>query len=449
MKKIFILITFWAFAISFAQNPNYKTSLDSLMHHFYDNNAFSGEVVIQKNGKTIYEGNYNRFQNNSGLYKIGSITKISTAVVIFQLIEEGKLSLENKLSEYFPTIKNAENITIANMLNHTSGIYDFLQWKEYYAKKEKDFTQDELLDLIKQGKPEFKVGKESSYSNSNYLLLGFIIEKITGKSFAENVKTRIIDKTGLKNTYVETSKNEYTKRNSSYNYNGEIWTKEAETNPKFTQAAGAMISTASDLAILIENLFNGKLISKTSLEKMKKTDIRTALGYGLQRTPFYKKEGYGHSGRVDEFHSFVGYFPEDSLAISVLSNGTNVKLNELVLGIASKYYGKKYQYPDFSIYKSKTAPATDIYTGVYKAQLAGIITLGKIEITTAGKDHLFIRMLDDTANSEKALLERTNENSFFARKYNSKFDFILDEKGKITGITMTQGKQTIKCKKIS
>lgn len=449
MKKILTLTAFLLFTFGFAQNPNYKTSLDSLLNYFYDNNAFSGDVVIQKNGKTIYEGNYNRFQNNSGLYRIGSITKISTAVVTFQLIEEGKLSLETKLNDYFPAIKNAENITIANMLNHTSGIYDYVQWKDYYTKKDKDITQDELLNLIKQGKPEFKPGKDSSYSNSNYMLLGFIIEKVTGKSFAENVKTRITDKIGLKNTYVETSKNEYAKRNSSYNFNGENWMKETETAPSFTSSAGAMISTANDLAVLIESLFNGKLVSEKSLQQMKKIDAKSTLGFGLQRTPFYKKEGYGHSGRVDEFHSFVGYFPEDSLAISILSNGTNIKLNEVALGIASKYYGKKYQYPDFSVYKSNTAPSADIYTGVYKAQLAGIITVGKIEITKAAKDHLFIRMLDDGANSEKALLVRTDENSFFARKYSSKFNFILDEKGKITGITMTQGKQSIKCKKIS
>jgi len=448
MKKLYSLVILCVFGFLSAQNPDYKKSIDSLMNYLQENNAFSGSVLIQKNGETIYKGEFNKFANSSDKYRIGSITKVFTAIITFQLIEEGKLSLDTKLSQYFPTIKNADNIIIKNMLNHTSGIYDYLQWEDYYTKKSEDYTREDLLKLITQGKPEFKPGQDSSYSNSNYLLLGYIIEAITGKSFADNIKTRITDKIGLANTYVETSEKEYAKRNASYNYNGETWTKETETNPTFTLAAGAIVSSPEDLTKLMQNLFEGNLVSKSSLEQMEKTNTKTWIGYGLFKAPFYKKIGYGHSGRVDEFNSFVGYFPEDNLAFSFLSNGTNIKINEIVNGVVSKYYNTKYTYPNFTTYKSKTAPPTEIYIGNYKAQLAGLITVGKFQITQAGKDHLFVSMSDQGANSEKALLERKGENNFYARKFNSEFNFVLDKKGKVTGIQMTQGKQSIKCKKI-
>jgi len=102
-------------------------------------------------------------------------------------VEEGKLSLDTKLAKYYQDIKNADKITIGNLLNHTSGIYNYLEWKDYYISKKKIFTQKEMLDLVYQGKSAFKPGDDSEYSNSNYLLLGYIIEDITGKSFAENL----------------------------------------------------------------------------------------------------------------------------------------------------------------------------------------------------------------------------------------------------------------------
>lgn len=449
MKKIYFLIIINFFGIVSAQNPEYKKSIDSLMNYFQENNAFSGVVMLQKNGEIIYNGNYNKLPNNSDLYRIGSITKVFTSIIIFQLIDEGKLSLDTKLYLYFPTIKNADKITIGNMLNHTSGIYDYLSWESYYSKKEDNYTRENLLKLVSQGKPEFKPGQDSSYSNSNYLLLGYIIEEITGKSFAENLNSRIIGKIGLSNTYLETSEKEYSKRNFSYNFDGENWSKEKETNPSFTLSAGGMVSTANDLSKLMKNLFDGNLVSKNSLEQMEKTNSKTWIGYGLFKAPFYKKMGYGHSGRVDEFHSFTGYFPEDNLSIAILSNGGNIKLNEVVLGIASKYYEKKYNYPDFTTFKSEKATPTENYVGEYKAQLAGIITVGRFQITQAGKDHLFVMELGKGGNSEKALLERKGENAFYGRKFNSNFDFILDKNGKVTGIQMTQGKQSIKCKKVA
>lgn len=439
---------FNCFAILAAQNTDYKSSIDSLMNYFQQNNAFSGSVLLQKNDKIIYQGEFNKFQNNNGLYRIGSITKIFTSMIVFQLVEEGKLSLDTKLSQFYPMIKGADLITVGHMLNHTSGIYDYLSWDDYYQNKVMNYTRDDILKVIYQGSPEFKPGKDSVYSNSNYVLLGFIVEKITGKSFDENIKIRIAEPIGLSNTYAEISQSDYVKRNSCYIYNGEIWKNEPETSPTFTLAAGSMVSSTNDLAKLMQNLFNGHLVSPSSVEQMKRTNVQTGIGYGLLKTPFHKKDGYGHSGRVDEFYSFAGYLPEDSLAIVILSNGTNMKLNDIVLGVVSKYYNTKYVYPDFKTFADSSAASTELYTGIYKAQLAGLITIGKFEVSKAGKNHLFVSLYEESGKGEKVLLERKSENNFYARKYNSEFNFTIDKKGKVTGIQMKQGNQSIKSRKV-
>ncbi|WP_210150165.1 serine hydrolase domain-containing protein [Chryseobacterium scophthalmum] len=447
MKKIFLLVVLSLFGFLSAQNSDYKKSIDSVLNYFHENNAFSGSVLLQKNGETIYKGEFNKFADRSDKYRVGSITKVFTAIITFQLIEENKLSLDTKLAQYYPDIKNADKITIGNLLNHTSGIYNYLEWKDYYISKKKKFAKKEMLDIINQGKPDFKPGNDYAYSNSNYLLLGYIIEDITKKSFTENLNERIVNKIRLKNTYCETDEKEYPKRNSSYLFDGKKWTKEMETHPSFTFAAGAVVSTTEDLSKLMHELLRGNLVAKNSLAEMGKVNQK-GIGYGLFMSPFYDKSSYGHSGKIDEFYSFTTYFPTDKFSISILSNGGSVKLNDVVVAIASKYYNRAYKKPDFTIYKNEKAPKTKAYEGVYKAKLAGLINVGTFQISEATDNYLFLSMYEDGKDAEKILLERKGENKFYAQKNNAEFDFITDKNGKITGMKLTQNKQSINCKKI-
>lgn len=147
-----------------------------------------GSVAIRNNDEIIFENTYgyadvkNKIKaDNQTRYKIGSITKTFTSVVILQLIEEKKLTLDTKLSRFFPTIQNSEHITIDNLLSHSSGIYSFTNDLDYptYAKLPK--TRSELMKKIKAGKPVFEPGEKAEYSNSNYVILGWIIEDLTKK----------------------------------------------------------------------------------------------------------------------------------------------------------------------------------------------------------------------------------------------------------------------------
>lgn len=448
MKKVFLLLLINVFGFLSAQNQDYKKSIDSIVNYFHQSNAFSGSVLLQKDGETIYKSEFNTFGDRLDKYRVGSITKVFTAIIAFQLIDEGRLSLDTKLAQYYPEVKNADNITIGNLLNHTSGIYNYLEWKDYYVSKQKKMSKKEMVHLINQGKSEFKPGKDCAYSNSNYVLLGYIIEDITKKTFIENLNERIINKIGLQNTYLETNEEEYSKRNSSYFFDGKKWAKETETHPSLTFSAGAVVSTKEDLSKLMDKLLKGKLVSAKSLAKMGEINIK-GIGYGLFKTPFHDKMGYGHSGKIDEFHSFTGYFPTDRLSISILSNGGNIKLNDVVIAIASKYYDKPYQKPDFTAYKSQKAPPTNVYAGVYKAKLAGVINVGTFQISEASNNYLFLSMYEDGKNGEKVLLERKGENKFFAQKNNAEFNFLLDKNGKVTGMKLTQNKQSINCTKVN
>jgi len=447
MKTILLILVFSISGLLVAQHSDYAKSIDNLMRSLAENKAFSGSVLLQKEGKTSYKGEFNTLGIPSDKYRVGAITEVFTAIIIFQLIEEGKLTLETTLDQYYPTIKNADKITITQLLGHLSGIYNYAEWDDYYITKHKKFTKKEMLALIAQGKPDFKPGQDRSYSNANYVLLGYIIEDITQATYAENIATRIANKLGLQNTYCETDEKEYSKRNASYLYNGATWTKETDSHPSFTFSAGAIVSTTADLSKLIEALLNGRLIAEKSLAQMKKTNQK-GMGYGLLKTPVYDQIGYGYFGNIDEFQSFIGYFPTEGLSIAVLSNASNVKLNDLILGIASKYFNKAYQQPDFTTYPNQAAPSTKIYTGVYKATLIGLIDVGAFQIREAANNHLFLTIYADGKDGQKILLEPKGENKFYGRKNNSEFDFTINKKGDVTGMKVTQNKQSLNCKKV-
>ena len=193
-----------------AQEINSK-KLDSFLNILSVNDKAMGSFIIAKNGKTVYQKTtgYSQIEADKKIhataetqYRIGSISKTFTAVIAFQLIEEKKLTLDTKLALFFPQMPNADKITIANLLNHTSGLADYVS--ENLTWIVAPHTKAELLDTMAKSKVHFEPGAKQQYSNGGYLLLTYILEKITGKPYALLVKNRIIDKIGLKSTIAGT-----------------------------------------------------------------------------------------------------------------------------------------------------------------------------------------------------------------------------------------------------
>ena len=191
-----------------AQSVN-TAKLDSFFTSLEANNKMMGSVAVAKNGKLLYTRSVGYAQVAAGAgvkadgntkYRIGSISKMFTATMIFQLFEEKKLTPETKLASFFPEIPNADKITIAQMLSHHSGIYNFTNDSTYVQWMEQPKTQKEMLAIMAAHTPAFAPGEKAEYSNANYVLLGYIIERTTKSTYSEQLKKRVLDKAGLKNT---------------------------------------------------------------------------------------------------------------------------------------------------------------------------------------------------------------------------------------------------------
>jgi CubicO group peptidase (beta-lactamase class C family) len=379
---ISILALFFSASISFGQFFN-KEKLDSLLNLLAEKNKAMGSLAISKNGNILYakaigycliDPQQKIASTEKTKYRIGSISKMFTATMIFQLIEEGKLELSTTLDKFFPTVPNAKLISIGNMLNHRSGIHSFTDDSTYLQWMTEPKTREEMIRVISEGKPDFEPGSKTAYSNSNFVLLGYIVEITCNKSYNAELQGRICLKIGLQDTYyggkADVSKNE------SYSYSFiDGWKQQPETDMSVPHVAGAIVSTSADLVKFITALFNGQLISEKSLNKMK--TITDGLGMGMQQFPYETRVIYGHGGAIDGFNSILCYFPDDSLAIAYCSNGTVYAVNDILLGALSIYYNKPYSLPVFTIYSVKPEDLEQ-YVGVYSSPQVPI----KVTITT-------------------------------------------------------------------
>jgi CubicO group peptidase (beta-lactamase class C family) len=307
-----------------------------------------------------------------------------TATMVLQLVEEGKLKLTDTLDKFFPQVPNAKKITIVQILAHRSGIPNVRRDRDSQRNVSTiPITKDEMLALIVKGKPDFEPDAKHSYSNSGYFLLGLILEKLTGKPYGEALEERITSKIGLKDTYTATGNIDVNKNESLTYFNlGGDWKQVPETHPSILFGAGSIISTPNDLAKFIQALFDGKIVSKESLDQMK--TIRDGDGLGMEPFAFAGKTFYGHTGGGDNYGAWLAYLPEEKLAVAYTTNAKVYPVVNIVRGVVDIYYNKPFTIP--ALESIAVSPEVlDKYVGVYSSPAAPV----KFTITRDGATLFF------------------------------------------------------------
>ncbi len=397
--------------------------LDSLFDILSKKNLAMGSLAISQNGKVVYRkviGNAMMNEHDTipagekTEYRIGSITKMFTAVMVFQLIEEHKLSFSDNLAKFFPLLPNAHRITIEYMLRHRSGLPNFTNNDNAHFDDWKDTqkTHEELMAMISAQKPDFEPNSKADYNNSNYLLLGYIIEKVTKKPYSELLNERIIKKIDLKNTYYGINGNTYAGNEcASYKYFDYKWAKDKK--PVYLDdfgGAGAIISTPPDMLKFINSLFAYRLVSKQSLDQMK----TMVDGYGMGMFPYgsQKHPGFGHNGKTEGFSSSISYYPADKLAIAYCTNGEVYSKNYILDAVRHICFNETYSIPAFDAIKLSDQKL-DQYTGTYGSGSDGITV-----VCTKNDGRLWLE-----TRGQKLKLDAIDNNKFFDSRFGFFFDF--------------------------
>lgn len=381
MKQLsFIFLATILYTTTFAQSAQVK-KLDSLFNLLDSTHLAMGSIAIAKNGKIIYQrqigytymdGDKKAAANPLSKYCIGSITKMFTAVIIFQLIEEKKLSLDTKLSQFYAGIPNADHITIKMLLRHRSGLIDYVNDsvsadRQWLKKPQPDSL---ILQKIKSGRPHFPPDSTTRYCNSGYWLLAKIAEKVEGEPFDTLIAKKIVSGAHIENIATDVVPDPRKDEAFSYDWIQGHFKYQKDFALGNVTGAGNLLATPTALIKFMTALFSDRLIHKSSLDSMMsfhgEPGFPNPFGMGLIRVPYYRKTGYGHTGATYGTFSNVFAFTADSLIVAESYNALGVQANDILVSVLNICYNEP---EDFSEYKvthfTVTARELDDFIGEY------------------------------------------------------------------------------------
>ena len=338
MKKVklsnFItLLTICFLGIQFISSQSLENKIDDILKKEFKSNETGIAALVAKKGKVIYRKAFGKANLELGVdmtpdnvFRVGSITKQFTAVSILMLEEEGKLSLQDDITKFiedYPT--NGEKITIHHLLTHTSGIKSYTSMQKFGEVVTKDESPLKFIDFFKNEPVDFKPGEKYLYNNSGYFILGYIIEKVSGKSYSDFIQERIFDKLGMNNSYYGSHTTFIKNRASGYQKNGGDFSNAQYISLSLPYAAGSIMSNVDDMlkwqtAISKNTLLKQETIQKAFTNYTLNNGEKINYGYGWSLNEISETPTIEHGGAIPGFLSMGVYVPSDDVYVILFSN---------------------------------------------------------------------------------------------------------------------------------
>ena len=447
--QIIIIICTFSVQSAYGQSKQERVvfkQIDNYTSKNYNKYAPGCAVLIAKNGQIVFEKAYGSADLELGVpmksdmvFRIGSITKQFTAVAILQLVEKGKMSLSDSVQQFVKNYRfKGYTITIENLLTHTSGIkgYEEIDAKIPNAIRV-DFPPEQVIDSLDKLPLDFPPGTKYNYSNSNYFLLGKIIEEVSGMSYQDYLKQYLFMPIGLTSTYYDKPNEIIKNRAKGYtNIEGE-YSNSGFISMSLVYSAGAILSNVNDLFRWHQALFKGDLLKKETLLKVIKPfqlndGTISHYGYGFFIRDENDKQSIGHGGAIDGFRAMEIYYPSKDIFIVLLCNNEQDSFMELFNNISSLVTSGSMtpEYKDLKL----SDEILDSYVGSYTffADKKQFIKIYKRE------GRLYADLSNGTG-SNMALLGQTETIFYLPDVFRipTTIEFILTN-GKVTGLYWTQ-----------
>ena len=389
---------------------------DELLTAYSDQHKFSGNVLIAKDGNVIFEKSYGyadlkakRLNEANTEFRVGSLTKMFTSSSILQLVEEHKISLTDPVSKYVSTFPYKDSVKIVNLLSHTSGIKGGTGQPEPQNLKQsvENFHYEPLA---------FAPGSQFQYNNFNYILLSYIAEKVSGGSYADLLKKRVLNPAGMTHSAIDTKNRLSNEKAHGYVTNPSTieWEEANEGNVDVASGAGALYSTSRDLYNWSVAIDKHKVLSDSMLNRAM-TPFLNNYGMGWMTTDVFGKKQIGHTGSIPGFIANFMKFPKENATIVLLCNYQDVDARQLSQDLVAIVFGEKYSLPVVKKEVKLTESELQRYVGEYKLESGFTIT-----VSTKG-DKLFA-----LAQGDNDAIELTPEgnNKFFLKGPETAIEFI-------------------------
>ncbi|MEJ7739788.1 MAG: serine hydrolase [Chitinophagaceae bacterium] len=445
MKKI-VTILFACLLQAIASSQTVTTKLDEFLTTCSTQNKFNGTALVAQKGKVLLQKGYgikdagtSALNNTTTIYQVGSVTKQFTSAIILRLQEQHKLSVKDKLSKYFPEYPDGDKIIIENLLTHTSGIYSYTSDSKFMATEiTKAYTREKMMALFKDKPLEFEPGTKWSYSNSGYSMLGYVIEKVTGKPYEKVMREMILEPLQMNHSGFDFAHLKSPDKATGYitlNENAKAAAPIVDSSVSY--AAGSLYSSVEDLYKWERAISANKILSPGSW-KMAFTPFRNKYGYGWFIDTMYAKLITAHGGGIHGFNANLLRIPQEEIAIILLNNKGNPHLDEITRGIAAILLGEKYDLPKERVQIKVADSILQQYVGEYDLSPAFKITVW----TTNG-------MLKAQATGQPEFeLFAEKEHFFFLKVVDAQVEFIKGADGKIEKMILFQNGMQLPGKKI-
>jgi CubicO group peptidase (beta-lactamase class C family) len=444
--RSFSLLVTLLFALSWSSaaqttvgNKDLTAAINALLAETFKPNEPGAAVIVVKDGQTVFRKGYGMANLELGvpvepdmIFRIGSVTKQFTAVAVLMLAEQGKLSLTDEITKFLPDYPTqGHKITVEHLLTHTSGVKSYTELPEFGQQMRKDLSLKELIDTFKDKPMDFAPGEGWHYSNSGFVLLGAVIEKASGQTYADFVEKNIFAPLGMTHSFYDKTQRVIPRRVAGYGKTNDGYANAAYLSMNLPHAAGSLISSVDDLALWDAALYTEKLVKQESLRRAwtpfkLNNGKSTGYGYGWGISMLEGQRMIAHNGGINGFSCDTLRLPESHVYVAILTN-RNTGTANLTKKLALLAIGKEWREP---VAIKLPAATLDKYAGVYR------LNEKQEAVMTRENDALFLAL----PQMGKVEIQPLSETEFFVKRSpDVRLSFQRQENGAFTGFVLRPG----------
>ena len=410
--------------------------MDEVVRASFEADEFTGAVLVARDGEVLLDRGYG-FANrewsvpNDGdtKFRLGSVTKQFTAVAIMLLNERGLVDLDAPVKTYLPDAPAAwDGVTVRHLLTHTAGLPNFTDFDDYGASKTLPATIDSLIGRFRDRPLDFQPGEGWSYSNSGYILLTAIVEKASGRSYADFVAETLFQPLGMADSGYDSHAAVLPRRASGYAPTARGIVNADYIDMSIPQGAGALYSTTRDLLKWEQSLFGGRLLTPASLAVLT-TPVRNQYAFGLAVTQAGGNTTIAHSGGIEGFNTHMAWDPDRRMTVIVLGNLNGPGSDQVAGSLMALARGETVT---LASERQAVAVAPEVlrsYEGVYELAPTFAITISVVD----GK------LMAQATGQDAFELHPESENRFFLTVVDAQITFTRDDAGAVDGLILHQG----------
>ena len=431
---LFALVTSSTWAQSAGPStPEIRTKVEEYVNAAAAVHGFSGSVLVAQNGAPVVSKGYGMANielavpnTPQTVFRLGSVTKQFTAMAIMILQERGKLRVSDPACQYLTECPASwKPLTIRHLLTHTSGVPNYTNFPDFGKTAVLPATSAEMVGRLADKPLEFAPGEKFAYSNSGYYLLGLIVERASGKPYADFLQEAIFAPLAMTHTGYDNPARLIPNRAAGYARQAGATVNAAYMDMTLPFAAGALYSTTEDLLRWDQALYTDKLVSQKSLDEMF-TPEKGGYGYGWSIGQRFGRRSIGHGGGIYGFATHIDRYPADRVTVIVLSNVEGASASRMAGDLAAIVFGAPYEIPRERKAITLDPKVLAPYVGQYK------IASPPIDIAVSLENGQLLALV---AGRLKLALVAESETTFFSRDVSAQIIFVRDA-GQVTGLTL-------------